>query len=80
MDSAVILMIGGTAGAIKMSTEDAEKIERLIGRPAQELNERELQAAMRGLGIEQLEITDEDQAAMDRAEAERARQAAAGDA
>jgi hypothetical protein len=73
-------MIGGTAGATKMGAEDAEKIERLIGRPAEELNERELQAAMRGLGIEELEITEEDQAAMDRAEAERARQAAAGDA
>ncbi len=65
-----ILMVGGTAAAYKLNKKDVEKIERHAGKSADDLTEAELTAAMKKLGIQKLELTDEDEAAMDKADAE----------
>jgi len=48
------------AMAYKLYREDVARIERETGRPARELTEGELLAAMRRLGIQKLELTPED--------------------
>jgi len=60
----VLLAAGGTAAAIKMSQKDAQRIEQDTGVPPEEMTEEELLDAMEKLGIQKLELTDEDQAAM----------------
>jgi hypothetical protein len=60
----VLLAAGGTAAAIKMSQRDAERIEQHTGAAVDELSEEELVAAMEDLGIQSIELTDEDQAAL----------------
>jgi len=60
----VLLAAGGTAAAIKMSQGDAQRIEQDTGVPPEEMTEEELLDAMEKLGIQKLELTDEDQAAM----------------
>lgn len=60
----VVLAAGGTAAAVKMSRQDAQKIEQQTGTPPNELTEEELKAAMQELGIQSLELTDEDKAAL----------------
>ena len=68
--TAVILMVGGTTVAYKLNQKDVEKIEGYAGKSADDLTEAELKAAMKKLGIQQLALTDEDEAAIDRADAE----------
>ncbi len=60
----VLLAVGGTALAVKMSQQDAQKVEQQTGKPPDELTEEELKAAMQQLGIQSLELTDEDKAAL----------------
>ena len=60
----VLLAAGGTAAAIKMSQSDAQLVEEHTGQPAEDLTEEELLDAMERLGIQKLELTDEDQGAM----------------
>ena len=60
----VVLAVGGTAAAIKMSQKDAQKVEEHTGASVEELTEEELVAAMEELGIQSIELTDEDQAAI----------------
>jgi hypothetical protein len=64
----MILLVGGTAAAYKLHKNDVEKIEQQTGRPADDLTEQELKAAMNKLGIKQLELTDEDELAIDSAD------------
>lgn len=59
---AVLLVAGGTAAAIKLSKSDADRIEQSTGTPPEEMTEEELTQAMRDLGIQSIELTDEDQA------------------
>ncbi len=65
-----VLMVGGTAAAYKLNQKDIKKVEQHTAKSADDLTEAELIAAMKKLGIQQLELTDEDEAAMDRADAE----------
>ena len=58
----VLLAGAGTAGAVKLSQKDAERIEEQSGTPAEELSEEELVAAMEEPGIQSIELTDDDQA------------------
>ncbi len=60
----VVLAAGGTAAAVKMSKQDAQKVEQQTGKPPDQLTEEELKAAMQELGIQSLELTDEDKAAV----------------
>ena len=68
--TATILMVGGTAAAYKLNKSDVENIEQQSSKSADNLTEAELKAAMQKLGIKQLELTDEDETALDRADAE----------
>ena len=68
MAGGFILLAGaGTAAAVKLSQKDAERIEEQTGTPAEELTEEELVAAMEELGIQSIELTDDDQAIIEEA-------------
>ena len=59
----VLLAVGGAAyGAVKLTQQDAQKIEDHTGASVEELTEDELIAAMEELGIRSIELTEDDQA------------------
>jgi hypothetical protein len=60
---ATLLLVGG--GAYKLGQRSVQQVEQHTGKPADQLSEQELQAAMDQLGIEPEELTAEDQAAID---------------
>ena len=61
----VVLAVGGAAyGAVKLSQKDSERIEEQTGASVEELTEEELVQAMKDLGIESIDLTDEDKAAV----------------
>ena len=61
----VLLGVGGAIyGGIKMSKKDADRIEEHSGSSVEEMTEEELVAAMKDLGIQSIELTDEDKAAL----------------
>ena len=61
----VVLAVGGAAyGAVKLSQQDSERIEEYTGDSVEELTEEELVAAMKDLGIESIDLSDEDKAAL----------------
>lgn len=60
---ATLLLVGGAA--YKLGQNSVKQVEEYTGKPADELSEQELQAAMDELGIESEELTAEDQAALD---------------
>ena len=59
---AVLLAGVGTYAAVKLSQKDAARIEQQTGVPVEELTEEELATAMRNLGIEAIELDENDQA------------------
>jgi hypothetical protein len=60
---AVLLAVGGAAyGAVKLSQQDTQKIEDHTGESVEELSEEDLIAAMEELGIQSIELTEDDQA------------------
>ncbi len=59
-----LLMLGGTAAAIKLYQNDIERIEQATHRSVNDLTEEELLAAMRRLGIKKLELDAEDRATL----------------
>ena len=63
---AVVLAAGGTAAAIKLSSQDAQRIEEHTGLPPADLEDNDLQEAMNELEIQGQELTAEDQAALAR--------------
>ena len=60
----VVLAASGTAAAIKMSQQDAQRIEQHTGMPPQDLTDEDLNEAMTDLGIQGQPVTAEDQAAI----------------
>lgn len=60
----VLLAVGGTAAAIKLTQRDAQRIEEHTGGSVEELSEEELLAAMKELGIQSSELSAEDKAAL----------------
>ena len=63
----VLLAVGGAAyGAVKLSQQDANKIEQHTGASVEELTEEELIQAMDDLGIQSVDLTDEDKAVITR--------------
>jgi hypothetical protein len=61
----VVLAVGGAAyGAVKLSQQDAQRIEEHAGASVEELSEEELVAAMKDLGIQSAELTADDKAAL----------------
>ncbi len=60
----VLLAVGGTAAAIKLSQKDAQRIEEHAGASVEELSDEELTGAMQDLGIQSAELTAEDKASL----------------
>lgn len=61
-----LLLVGGAAyGAVKLSQKDTQQIEQYTGKNAEDLTEEELVAAMKSLGIQSIDLTDDDKAAID---------------
>ncbi|MBD3226974.1 MAG: hypothetical protein GF329_02205 [Candidatus Lokiarchaeota archaeon] len=61
----IILAIAGTSKSIKISKSDASKIENETGKKLEDLTEKELKRAMKKLGINRLELTEEDENMLD---------------
>jgi Short C-terminal domain len=60
----VVIAAAGTAAAVKMSKQDAQRIEEHTGLPPEQLEDQDLQDAMQDLGIQGQPVTAEDQAAL----------------
>lgn len=60
---ATLLLVGGAA--YKIGQSQAQQIEQHTGKPPEDLTQEELESAMDELGIEEQELTAEDQAAID---------------
>ena len=62
----VLLAVGGAVayGAVKLSQKDSQRIEEHTGESVEELTEEELVQAMKDLGIESIDLSDEDKAAL----------------
>jgi len=60
----VLLAVGGTAAAVKLSQKDAQRIEQHTGTPVEELSDDELTGAMSDLGIQSAALPPEDKAAL----------------
>ena len=58
-----MLMVGGAA--YKLGQGSVQQIEQHTGKPAEDLSEQELEAAMNELGIQEEEITEADKAAIE---------------
>ena len=62
----MLLAAGGAAYAgVKLAQKDADQIQEYTGVPVEELTEEDLQAAMRELGIQSIELDEQDYAALD---------------
>ena len=60
----VVLAASGTAAAIKMSQQDAQRIEQHTGMPPADLEDDDLTEAMNELGIQGQPASAQDQAAL----------------
>ena len=60
----VLLAVGGTAAAVKMTQQDAARVEQHTGASVEELTDEELTTAMSELGIQSAELTPEEKAAV----------------
>jgi hypothetical protein len=61
-------MVGGTA--YKLGQSDVQKVEQTAGKPVEQMSEPELQAAMERAGVQEQEMTPEDERAMEEADRE----------
>lgn len=66
----VAIAVKGTSNAIKLSQQDAQRIESHTGQKPEDLTEAQLEAAINDLDIETQELTDADVAAIESADAE----------
>jgi hypothetical protein len=60
----VLLAAGGTYAAVKLSQQDAQRIEEHTGLPPDQLEDQDLEQAMGELNIQSQPLTDEEQAAL----------------
>jgi hypothetical protein len=58
-------MIGGSYSSYKLSQQDAQQIEQSAGKNPEEMSEAEIENAMDEQGIQDLELTPEDEAAIE---------------
>ena len=61
----MVLAASGTAAAIKLSQQDAQRIEQHTGLPPDQLEDQDLNQAMQELNIQSQSLTPEEQAALD---------------
>jgi len=62
---AVLLMIGGSYSSYKLSQQDVQQVEQSTGKNAEDLSEAEIENAMDAHGIQDMELTPEDEAAIE---------------
>ncbi len=72
----VAIAVKGTSNAIKLSQQDAQRIESHTGQKPEDLSEAQLEAAIQELDIETQELTDADVAAIEAAGPEPAAESA----
>ena len=60
----VLLAVGAGAAAVKLTQQDAQRIEQHTGASVEELTDEELTTAMRDLGIQSAELSPEEKAAL----------------
>jgi cytochrome c-type biogenesis protein CcmH/NrfG len=60
----VLLAAGGAYAAVKLSQQDADRIEEHTGLPPDQLEDQDLEQAMTELNIQSQPLTEEDQAAL----------------
>jgi len=60
----VVLAAAGTAAAIKLSQQDAQRIEEHTGLPPEQLEDQDLEQAMQELNIQPQSLTLDEQAAL----------------
>jgi hypothetical protein len=60
----VLLAVGAGAAAVKLTQQDAKRIEQHTGVPVEELSDEELTGAMKDLGIQSAELTPEDKVSL----------------
>lgn len=67
-----VLLVGGLVafGAYKLSKKDADRVEEHTGKSAEDLSDEELDQAMDDLNIPKEEMTDEEWAEVERADAQ----------
>jgi predicted Zn-dependent peptidase len=58
-----MLLVGGAA--YKLGQNNVKQVEEYTGKPAEDLTQEELEAALNNLGIQEEEITDSDMAAIE---------------
>jgi len=58
-------MIGSSYSSYKLSQQNAQQIEQSAGKNPEEMSEAEIENAMDGQGIQDLELTPEDEAAIE---------------
>jgi hypothetical protein len=63
------VLIGGGAMVYKLTKQDAQKIEEYTGVPPEQLEDEDLQQAMVDLNIQSQDLTAEDKAALNQADA-----------
>ena len=62
----MLLAAGGAAYAgVKLAQKDADRIEEHTGVPVEELSDEDLQGAMDELGVQSMEMDEQDYAALD---------------
>jgi hypothetical protein len=66
----VAIAVKGTSNAIKLSQQDAQRIESHTGQKPEDLTEAQLEAAIEQLDIETQELTDAEVATIEAADAE----------
>lgn len=66
----IAIAVKGTSTAIKLSQQDAQRIEDHTGQKPEDLSESQLEAAINDLDIETHELTDADAAAIESADPE----------
>ncbi len=73
----VAIAVAGTASAIKMSQQDADRIEQHTGKKPEDLTEEQLEQALTDLNIDTEDLTDSEVAALEAADVESTAPAAA---
>ncbi|MFO7682325.1 MAG: SHOCT domain-containing protein [Chloroflexota bacterium] len=68
----VAIAVAGTSSAIKMSQQDADRIEQHTGQKPEDLSEEQLEQALNDLNIDTEELTDAEVAAIEAADTESA--------
>jgi hypothetical protein len=59
------MMIGGAYSSYKLSQQEIQQVEEHTGKSADDLTEEEMETALDDLGIQDQELTPEDEAAIE---------------